>query len=527
MNSTMNNRPQLVLTLAAIAGLTAAAHAQPAQLAAGVTGHVGPNHPAAQVPGATGIVFNNFGRLQRQIAANGWSAIPSTTSTPAAADQYLILGNGTTLSNLGQEGVLIPANSLAPVTFTLATPRINDAGDWLVGYQETGAIPTSFVLARRDTAGTQVVRTAGQPVDGDANLSYSGTQFSSWNLTTNGPTFVASTLDAIQTEIALAYIAAQLQPVIRVGVTVPAGLQGLNANSTVRDIVTTTDRTGGFMTSANGNRYIANVLLNGDVAQDAAVLVDGTAVAQEGFVPTWGGGLVTGINFVWMESNADWFARVTQADGQRIVRNGRVVAHIGQPIHPGTTEVWASFAEVRGDHRGNFVIVGKTNASIPTDDVAVLNANKVIARESDALDVNRDGLANAADAVDFDGEPGNGAERTLYLAPFNNDRFVLANDGYAYLAVRSKGDPLGATTFTANSSVIRVKACPADIAGPGPTIGRDGELTADDIIQFISWFTSDDRRADVAGPGPSRGSDGEFTADDIIQFIGDFTAGCP
>jgi hypothetical protein len=70
-------------------------------------------------------------------------------------------------------------------------------------------------------------------------------------------------------------------------------------------------------------------------------------------------------------------------------------------------------------------------------------------------------------------------------------------------------------------------ACnPADIAGPGPTVNADGELTADDVILFISWFTASDARADIASPGPTAGADGEFTADDIILFISRFTAGC-
>jgi len=35
-----------------------------------------------------------------------------------------------------------------------------------------------------------------------------------------------------------------------------------------------------------------------------------------------------------------------------------------------------------------------------------------------------------------------------------------------------------------------------------------------------------DARADIAGPGPSAGADGERTADDVIFFINRFIAGC-
>jgi hypothetical protein len=65
----------------------------------------------------------------------------------------------------------------------------------------------------------------------------------------------------------------------------------------------------------------------------------------------------------------------------------------------------------------------------------------------------------------------------------------------------------------------------ADIAGPGPTVGADSEYTADDIILFINWFTSNDPRADVAGPGPTPIVDNELTADDVIFFISAFTGG--
>jgi hypothetical protein len=72
-----------------------------------------------------------------------------------------------------------------------------------------------------------------------------------------------------------------------------------------------------------------------------------------------------------------------------------------------------------------------------------------------------------------------------------------------------------------------VTACgPSDIASPGPTVGSDGELTADDIILFVNWFTSGDPRGDIAGPGPTPGADGEFTADDVILFINRFTQSC-
>jgi hypothetical protein len=73
----------------------------------------------------------------------------------------------------------------------------------------------------------------------------------------------------------------------------------------------------------------------------------------------------------------------------------------------------------------------------------------------------------------------------------------------------------------------RIKPCGlSDIAGPGGVPLPDGEVTADDVIVFINWFTANDPRADVAGPGGVPAADGEFTADDVILFISRFTSGC-
>jgi len=80
--------------------------------------------------------------------------------------------------------------------------------------------------------------------------------------------------------------------------------------------------------------------------------------------------------------------------------------------------------------------------------------------------------------------------------------------------------------FVLIGAVLPAACGASDIAGPGPVAGADGELTADDVILFVSWFTLSDVRADVASPGPAAGADGEFTADDIILFINRFTTGC-
>jgi len=82
-------------------------------------------------------------------------------------------------------------------------------------------------------------------------------------------------------------------------------------------------------------------------------------------------------------------------------------------------------------------------------------------------------------------------------------------------------------SVTSNEATLTVRAGASDIAGPGGSVGPDGELTADDIIRFINAFTSNNLSvADITGPATPGTPDGEFTADDIILFINRFTTAC-
>lgn len=66
----------------------------------------------------------------------------------------------------------------------------------------------------------------------------------------------------------------------------------------------------------------------------------------------------------------------------------------------------------------------------------------------------------------------------------------------------------------------------SDVAGANQSIGSDGQLTADDIIVFLSWYFAADARANIAGPNQSDVPDNAFTADDIILFLGRYFNGC-
>jgi hypothetical protein len=99
------------------------------------------------------------------------------------------------------------------------------------------------------------------------------------------------------------------------------------------------------------------------------------------------------------------------------------------------------------------------------------------------------------------------------------------SDAGSYSCVVS--NPCGSVTSSAAALTVTICPCgPSDVAGPGQSIGADGELSADDQIVFFNWYFANDPRANIAGPGQSTTPDGQFTADDIIVFLNRYFAGC-
>jgi len=142
-------------------------------------------------------------------------------------------------------------------------------------------------------------------------------------------------------------------------------------------------------------------------------------------------------------------------------------------------------------------------------------------------------VAPAAIGVPRDGRDGPLPAGTYYLSVSTfNTVYFAADFSLTLPADRSAsiGDRL--VNWRTNLPGGPAPCGPSDIASAGPVAGFDGELTADDIIFFITAFTGGNLAvADIAGPGPSVGADGELTADDIILFINRFTgfiqSGCP
>ncbi len=203
------------------------------------------------------------------------------------------------------------------------------------------------------------------------------------------------------------------------GVTVPPG-QAASTPSAIEDF-----DLGDFWTSSDGLHWIVQGDLDGAQNSDDVVLVDGGVVLQEGVVIPASGVVEPigsdGLFGVSMDVTGNWFARgdFEGSGDDWVVRNGAIVARTGAPITPGDTEVWDDsrysrgfFAHV-GNGLGNWIVAGTTDHPDPAlDSVAILDGHVVVARESDPVDLDGDGLPN-------DG---------IFLDAFGTDDFFLSND---------------------------------------------------------------------------------------------------
>ncbi|MGH7131678.1 MAG: GC-type dockerin domain-anchored protein, partial [Phycisphaerales bacterium] len=67
----------------------------------------------------------------------------------------------------------------------------------------------------------------------------------------------------------------------------------------------------------------------------------------------------------------------------------------------------------------------------------------------------------------------------------------------------------------------------ADVASVGGEDLFDGQLTADDVIGFLTgYFAGDTLMCDLVGPGGVDLTDGQITPDDLVAFLSAFFAGC-
>jgi len=456
------------------------------------------------LPGFPEARYTNFNnKLYRTPTTNQWVVVATTNTGVGAQDQVFILGTGRTTQVLAQEGVTsigVNPTTLAPeyLNFSgLAVPRINDAGQWTIGFGIAGG--SNFDQRLATWTGSEFgVLYPGDPAPG--GRTYMGT-FNSANIFNNAQTgFMAGFVPSAAThESAVASNAV----LVDMFVTAPTG-QSTPTNEPWTDL-----DTNGLFFDATGTRYIAQGKVGLDTLVDQVAVVDGVVRIQEGTILA-GSGYTSpvsqlesvGNGGVWMESDGTWFAMGRNADATRwVVRNGVVIAQSATPITPGSTELWETFRSVRASNNGHYVLNGNTSATTLTDDVLVVDGTTLVARESDPVDLDADGTA----------------DNSLYVH-LVQEHMVLLDDGYAYFAARLKSDPnaTGGANGNNNASLLRIRAFNPVQCGTSDYNG-DGDFGTDqDIEAFFACLGGNCCPTCFVG-GSDFNGDGDFGTDQDIE----------
>jgi hypothetical protein len=372
----------------------------------------------------------------------GQYAFATNTDGPSDFDEYIVLWDGTDFLAAAQEGDAVPGFPNDFYGFSLDSALITLDGD----------------------AGFRAPSTSGDlPSDQD-------------DFVIVGDTIVAQT-----------------------GVSIPGNQAGGATESW--DTFDSND----FYASGTGGSTLILGDLTGDTGGDDVVVVDGDVVLQEGSVID-GSGFVSPVGaFVeaLMMSNGDWFARGDNADDQDwVVYNGGVVAASGEPIVPGSDELFsdavfsATFFTMFSNNNGDYIVAGTTDAADPDfDAVLVLNGTEVVARQGDP--------------VAF---PSNGGQQA-FIDIFNNDDGFLTDDMMLYFTATLRdadGTQIGQAFLRKDLSG---GDCPADFDG-------DGDVDVDDLLTLLAnWGDAEPEGGDVDG-------DGDVDVDDLLALLSDWGA-CP
>jgi hypothetical protein len=215
--------------------------------------------------------------------------------------------------------------------------------------------------------------------------------------------------------------------------------------------------------------------------------------------------------------------------GGFVVFNGVLLAKGGDPIVPGSSELWSGSVNSRtfqgfASNGNDVVIAGFTNnADAATDNVVVWrNGTKaeVLLREGQAVTINGRQFFIGNFAPRFRGQAWITSDRKLALLTSFFEAGNVCSNNYSTLVSGIVTIDLPSAGPVCNN--------PSNISGPGQnTTAIDAELTADDIIVFLNRFFAGNLLSDVSGPGQNTTAiDGELTADDIIVFLNRFFAGC-
>lgn len=180
-----------------------------------------------------------------------------------------------------------------------------------------------------------------------------------------------------------------------------------------------------YWTAYNGAHWLVQGDLFGDANTDDVLVLDNQVVIQEGVIlanssfanPVDGSGIVG----AFLAPGGQYYARGNNDTSEIdwIYSNGTVITNMGELAFTGGTELWSDaqysdcfFLQV-GNSYGDYVIGGVTDGDTASNGLLVKNNQWVVARESDPIDLDGNGM--------FDDD--------AFFDTFGNDDGVLFDDG--------------------------------------------------------------------------------------------------
>lgn len=380
-----------------------------------------------KVPGLSGVDFQlgqTLSTFHHLHVAPGGPMIFSA-NTDESGNPRVVVSEGKTIL---REGATLPFNS-ETVTDIDRTVRINDDGNVVITAETDGSIAVNdYILTGSVASGLIKAIQEGDSIDPPIPGAIHKGFLRSPVITADGTIgYLAEVYDLPAANDRVIMLGSTL--IAQEQVTIPGGQTGTETWE-----VFDTDK---YHVSADGNHHILRGELTGSTPRQI-VTVDGKIVIRDGeTIP--GSGFTSPIGDyeildIFMDAAGNWFARGSNDDhADWIVRNGKVAATTGQPILPGSTELWSDsssqfcFFAMAGNLRGDSLIGGHTdNVSLLEREVLIFsdkfgNAREIL-REGDPIDLDGNGKYDDDITLDaFTGPIGITDDRTIYaIVSLNN-----------------------------------------------------------------------------------------------------------
>lgn len=478
--------------------------------------------------------------------------ISAAISTDAFDDDILLRGQllpGTpdgrsTITMVAREGITqLPAGRTvrAPLSDVYS---INDAGDFVFA-EDTSTSGVTDWTVQRSVAGVfrTIARRAEAAIGFPSGVTY-GQSIRDPRIAPSGDISFTTRLSgtnitSANDEVALTAVAlgppAVATLVARESVTVPTN-QSASATSPLAGIL----RTSGNVrnAAAGGATLVSGILSTAPTGSQRVIVRDDRVILQAGrpvdgssFIAPIGGPNPGDDPFAFADLAPDGRAVVigSNTDGQHWVWiAGQVHSVAGDPVLACPpcvgcpVPVWRtgggvgggnSFSLASSNIRGETLVAGRIDAADPlASEVLVLNRSLILARSNDPVDLDANGL--------FDDD--------AFIRTFDSRGFLAS--GYALVVVslrnarsavcREPDAPIG-------QALLRFAIpCVADLDDGSSSGTRDGGISIDDLLYFLTAFDLGSTIADVDDGSDSGRRDCGVGVEDLLYFLRRYEEGC-